>query len=205
VVEAAQIQAPAARPPLPVGARERNSTGWLGLLCLIATEASLFGYLLFSYFFFAVQRGRTWLPDPHPSMSLSGPDTGVLLASSVAVWWAERGVRQGRRGRQMFGLAAAIVLGLIFLVVQAFEWKAKSFSLSSGAYGSLFFVITGFHMAHVVVGVLVLSVLLLWSGLGLFNTRRYEPISIGGFYWHFVDVVWLAVFSTFYLTPYLMA
>ena len=114
-------------------------------------------------------------------------------------------MKQGRRGQLLFGLAAAIALGLIFLVVQAFEWKSKSYSLSSGAYGSLFFVITGFHMAHVVVGVIVLSVLLLWSSLGLFDTRRYEPISIGGFYWHFVDGVWLAVFSTFYLTPYVMA
>ena len=190
--------------PLPVAARGRNSVGWWGMLCLIATEASLFAYLLFSYFFIAVQRGSAWPAERHPSLALSGPNTVILLLSSLAVWWGEEGVKRGRRGQQLLGVGGAILLGLAFLVVQYFEWKAKTFSLSSGSYGSLYFTITGFHMAHVVAGLLILGAVWIWSALGYFNQRRHAPVSVSSVYWHFVDVVWLCVFATFYLTPYLM-
>lgn len=189
--------------PLPVGARGSNSIGWWGMLCLIATEACLFAYLLFSYAYIAVQRGPSWLPQAHPSLALAGPNTIVLLASSVAAWWGEKGVKEGRPGRQILGLAVAPALGAVFLVVQAFEWKSKHFTLTTSSYGSLFFVITGFHMAHVIVGVLILTLVLVWSLLGYFNPRRHAPITIAAVYWHFVDAVWLAVFTTFYITPYL--
>ena len=99
------------------------------------------------------------------------------------------------------GTAIAIALGVIFLIVQIFEWKGKTFTPQSGSYGSLFFTITGFHMAHVIVGVLVLCVVFAWSVAGFFNPRRYLPVTIASTYWHFVDVVWLAVFFTFYISP----
>jgi heme/copper-type cytochrome/quinol oxidase subunit 3 len=95
------------------------------------------------------------------------------------------------------------VLGLVFLAVQYFEWAEKPFGLASTSYSSLYFVITGFHMAHVVVGVAMLAMLTLWSAMGYFNRLRYAHIHIGALYWHFVDAVWLAVFFTFYVTPLL--
>jgi len=189
---------------LPVAAKETNSTGWWGVLCLIATEGSLFAYLLFSYYYIAVQRGAAWSPEPHPDMTLAAPNTVILLSSSVAAWWGEQGAKQGKRGRLLLGLGGAILLGGVFLVVQLFEWKQKTFSLSSGSYGSLFFTITGFHMMHVIVGVLLMTVVFAWSAMGLYSARRHEPVSNVITYWHFVDAVWLAVFSTFYLSPYLM-
>ncbi|HEY2749725.1 cytochrome c oxidase subunit 3 [Phenylobacterium sp.] len=189
---------------LPVGARGRDSVGWWGMLCLIATESCLFAYLLFSYFYIAIQRGPGWSPEPHPPMTLAGPNTLILLSSSVAAWWGEDGARRGRRGRHLGGLALTIVLGAVFLVVQVFEWKAKGFGPSAGSYASLYFTITGFHMAHVIVGLALLSVVLIWSAVGYFTPRRYEPVSISIVYWHFVDAIWLAVFSTFYLSPRLM-
>jgi len=190
--------------PLPIGAKGRNSVGWPGMLCLIATESALFAYLLFSYYYIAIQRGPAWLPEPHPSLALAGPNTIVLLASSVCVWWGEAGVKHGRRGQHLLGLGAAIVLGVAFLVVQGFEWKAKPFGLATSSYGSLFFTVTGFHMAHVIVGVCVLSTVFVWSVLGYFSPRHHARMTIASAYWHFVDVVWLAVFSTFYLSPYVM-
>jgi heme/copper-type cytochrome/quinol oxidase subunit 3 len=191
-------------PSLPVGALGRNSTGWLGMCCLIATEASLFAYLLFSYAYFVVRFGAGWLPTRHPSMWLAGPDTVVLLCSSVAVWWGERGARQGHRGQLLAGLGIAITLGVVFVAVQMFEWHTQPFSLTSSAYGSFYFTITGFHMAHVVVGVVILAVIFAWSAAGDYTRRRHEPVVIGSTYWHFVDVVWLVVFGTFYLAPYLL-
>jgi heme/copper-type cytochrome/quinol oxidase subunit 3 len=196
---------PAALAPLPIGARGRNSVGWAGMLCLIATESALFAYLLFSYFFIALQRGPAWLPETHPSLALAGPNTLVLLASSACVWWGEEGVKRARRGQHFLGLGAGIVLGVVFLVVQGFEWKTKAFGLGSSSYGSLFFTVTGFHMAHVIAGVLILATVLLWSVLGYFSPRHHARMTIASVYWHFVDVVWLFVFSTFYLSPYVLA
>jgi cytochrome c oxidase subunit 3 len=190
--------------PLPVGAKGRNSVGWWGMLCLIATEASLFAYLLFCYYFVALQRGAAWAPERHPSLKLALPNTIVLLASSVAVQWSEESAKKGRRGRQLVGLALGIGLGAVFLVIQGFEWRAKDYHLSSGSYGSLYFTITGFHMAHVVAGLGMLIAVWIWSALGYFNPRRHAPVSISSVYWHFVDAVWLAVFFTFYVTPYLL-
>lgn len=189
--------------PLPVGGIGHKSIGWWGMLCLIASEASIFAYLLFSYYFYAIQNDRSWMPVAHPSLKLALPNTVVLLLSSVAVWWGERGARRGRRSQHLLGLSIGIGLGVLFVVVQSFEWRNKTFSLSSGLYGSIYFVTTGFHMAHVVVGLLILSAILGWSMLEFFNSRRKTPLLIGAIYWHFVDAVWLTVFFTFYLTPYL--
>ena len=142
---------------LPVAALGRNSVGWWGMLCLIATEASLFAYLLFSYAYFGVRFGPSWLPERHPSLLLAAPNTVILLASSVVVWWSEAGAKAGRRDQHLPRLAGAIGLGAIFVVIQVFEWKAKTYGIASNAYGSFYFTITGFHMAHVVVGLIVLA------------------------------------------------
>jgi heme/copper-type cytochrome/quinol oxidase subunit 3 len=152
----------------------------------------------------AVQRGPAWSPEPHPDLTLAAPDTIILLASSVAVWWGEKGVKQGRRGQHIIGQSLAIVLGVLFVVIQAFEWKSKTFGLATDAYGSLYFTITGFHMAHVIVGVSMLIVVLIWSLIGYFSPRHHARVTIASIYWHFVDAVWLCVFFTFYLSPYLM-
>lgn len=178
-----------------------RASGWWGMVCLIMTEASLFAYLLFSYYYFAVQFGRRWLPETLPSFHLSGPNTILLILSSVAVWWGERGIRRGSRATLAIGLLAGIVLGAAFVGIQYLEWAGKPFGIASNSYGSLYFTITGFHMAHVVVGLVMLAVMLIWSLLGYFDPVRHAPITIGAAYWHFVDAVWLAVFFTFYVTP----
>lgn len=190
-------------PPLPTGSVSHRSAGWWAMLCGIITEAALFAYLLFSYYYFAIQpHAGAWPPEPM-GFALSLPNTVILLLSSVAVWWAERGTHEAARWKQLFGLLIAIGLGLVFVTVQLFEWKSRSFSVSSHPYGSLYFTITGFHMAHVVVGLMILLALLVWEALGYFGPHRDAPPSIGAIYWHFVDAVWLAVFFTFYVTPHL--
>jgi cytochrome c oxidase subunit 3 len=188
---------------LPVGNVKTHAVGWWGILAGIITEAALFAYLLFGYFYFTIQpHGEMW-PTEMPHFKLALPNTIILLVSSGAVWLGERGAHQGVRWKQATGLGVGFVLGVIFVVIQVFEWKSKSFSLNSGAYGSLFFTITGFHMAHVVLGLLMLFPLTIWSMLGYFGPRRSAPISIGAIYWHFVDAVWLVVFFSLYITPYL--
>ena len=194
----------ALQPRLPVGAIGRKSLGWWGVLTLIATEGSLFAYLLFCYLYYAVQLDRSWMPGPPPSLRLALPNTIILLLSSVAVWAGERGVIRGRRGLHLAGLALALLLGTVFVGVQLLEWHDKPYSFRSGHYASLYFTTTGFHMAHVVLGLVVLLVILIASCLRYYDTRRNAPVLIGSAYWHFVDVVWLFVFTVYYLTPRVM-
>lgn len=188
---------------LRLGSGSKGSSGWMGMMTLILTEGCLFAYLLFSYYYMALQSGRDWLPPELPSFRLSGPNTAILIVSSVAVWVGERGVKRDRRWLALLGLVVSFLLGCAFVGIQVKEWIDKPFVLSSTSYSSLFFTVTGFHMAHVVGGLLVVAALILWTALGLFDGRRHAAVSIGAIYWHFVDAVWLTVFFTFYVTPYL--
>lgn len=188
---------------LPIGSIGHESNGWWGMLLLIVTESFLFGYLLFSYYYFASHAEPGSFPAEQPSFRLSGPNTVILIVSSIAVWWGEHSGKRGSRGGLLAGLSVGFVLGAIFVAIQVIEWMEKPFTIASHAYGSSFFTTTGFHMAHVVGGLVVLLALIVWSALGYFDRERMAPISIGSIYWHFVDVVWLAVFFTFYVTPYL--
>jgi heme/copper-type cytochrome/quinol oxidase subunit 3 len=189
--------------PLPVGAIDTRSNGWWAMLWLIATEAALFAFLLFAYYYIAVQPHEpgTFPLGGIPSVKLSAPDTIILILSSVAVGFAQHGIMRGKQGRLVAGVFIGFVLGIVFVAIQCLEWSEKSFVLSANPYSSLFFTVTGFHMAHVIVGVLALGVLFVWSAMGYFNGRRYAHVHIVAIYWHFVDVVWLAIFFTFYITP----
>jgi heme/copper-type cytochrome/quinol oxidase subunit 3 len=188
---------------LPIGSIGRRSSGWFGVWMLVATEAALFAYLLFAYFYLALQTHRPWPTGGLPSLGLSAGNTLILLSSSVAAWWGERGLRRGAKRQLTLGMSAAFVLGGTFAGVQLLEWHSKSFTFNSDLYGSLFFTITGFHLAHVVVGLAVLAALAVWSALGYFDATRRDTVAIGALYWHFVDAVWLFVFATLYVTPYL--
>jgi cytochrome c oxidase subunit III len=190
---------------LPVGAMDTRASGWWAMIFTVFTEASLFVYLLFSYYYLAVQpHAPGAFPEGGPPpLLIAAINTAILLTSSVAVGWAQLSIEHNKKWRLAAGLGIGALLGMIFLVIQCFEWADRPFGISSTPYSSLYFVITGFHMAHVVVGVAMLLALTLWSGLGYFNSRRFAHIHIGALYWHFVDAVWIAVFFTFYITPLL--
>ncbi|MEX6506763.1 heme-copper oxidase subunit III [Jiella sp. M17.18] len=188
---------------LQVGSIGRHANGWWGMIMLIITEAFLFFYLLFSYYYFALQSTGTFFPADNPSFRYSGPETGVVILASLAVFFGERGGRKGSRLQLVLGLLAGLLLGCGFVALQAFEWLDKPYTLASNSYGSSFFTVTGFHLAHVVVGLLMLLPLTLWSALGYFDRQRVVPVTIVMMYWFFVDVVWLMIFFTFYVTPYL--
>jgi len=189
--------------PLPVGSEGKRSGGWWGILALIVTEGSLFGYLLFTYFYLASQTEQHWPPEGLPTLVMPGVNTLILLASSVFVWASERCIKHRHLRWSLALMALAFILGVCFVVIQLNEWSKKTYDMTSNLYGSLYFTITGFHMLHVIVGLIILLILLLWIALGYFDDRRYAAVTIGGLYWHFVDVVWLFVFTTLYLSPYL--
>lgn len=189
---------------LPVGSAGKLSSGWWGMKALIATEASLFAYLIFSYFYMVSQTPQHWPPEGNPKIVIGALNTAVLLLSSVFVWWCERLVRQRRTRLAVGSMAVGILLGVVFVGIQMKEWHDHPYGIASNLYGSLYFTITGFHVAHVLVGLITLSLLLIWTALGYFDEKRSAALKIGGLYWHFVDVVWLFIFFTLYVTPFFL-
>jgi heme/copper-type cytochrome/quinol oxidase subunit 3 len=188
---------------LPVGPVGRRGVGYWGVATLVASEAALFSYLLFAYYYTGATAQSGWLPENRPDLRLALPNTILLLASSFVAWFGERGVLNQRRGQALVGFGGAFLMGALFVLVQWFEWKAKAFSIGTSSYASLYFVTTGFHIAHVLVGLLALVALFVWTALDYFSPRRRLTVSAGVLYWHFVDIVWVFVFTTYYVTPYL--
>src|SRR4051812_29777805 len=116
---------------LPLEGRGQRSSAWWGMLCLIATEAILFVYLIFSYAYLGAQSTGAWPPTGNPSLLLAGPDTIVLLTSSFVLEWGLRAFAHRRsKGFLQAALATTIIMGAIFVVVQGFEWHNKPFKLS---------------------------------------------------------------------------
>jgi heme/copper-type cytochrome/quinol oxidase subunit 3 len=188
---------------LPIGPIGRHGIGYWGVGMLVASEAALFAYLLFAYYYTGATAQHGWVLESRPSLKLALPNTILLLASSLVAWIGERGILDRQRNKALLGFGLAFIMGSVFAVVQGYEWLSKPFSIGTSSYASLYFVTTGFHMAHVILGLGVLAALFLWTALDYFSPRRRLTISAGVIYWHFVDVVWLFVFSTYYLTPYL--
>jgi cytochrome c oxidase subunit 3 len=187
--------------PLPVRGTRWASTAWWGMAFLILTEGSLFAYLFFSYFYLASQSTGPWPPSGPPDLLYASINTVLLLSSSAAAWWGERGIDRGSARRLSVGLVLTIVLGVVFMTIQGHEWANRPFAFSTNSYSSLYFVITGFHGAHVIVGLLMLCALLGWNLMGRFQSGWHLQVSVGIVYWHFVDLVWLAVYAALYLSP----
>ena len=194
------------RARLPIGSPGERSGGWWGCLTLVATEAALFGYLIFSYLYLASQTTQRWPPEGMPKLGLGGANT-VHSACRAACSCGRASVSCGAASAAWACRCSliAIVLGVIFVAIQLKEWHDHPYGLTTHLYGSLYFTITGFHMMHVLVGLVVLAFLLLWTALGYFDRGASAALTIGGLYWHFVDVVWLFIFATLYLSPYVLA
>ncbi len=193
---------------LPETATGPRSFGWWGMVWLIATEATLFAILLASYFYLRFRHGVEWPPDHlhPPKLELPLIMTAILWSSSFPVHLAEKGIEKGNQRRLKGGLLAGFVLGAIFLFITiAIEWPETlhEFTPRTNAYGSMFFTITGFHASHVVVGLSVSLFTQFRAWKGAFDERRHVSVQNFAMYWHFVDIVWLFVLLSVYLSPHL--
>ncbi len=177
-------------------------SGWYGVWLVVLTEGSLFAYLLFSYYFSLLQASEKWPPGGPPPLAQASVSTIILIASSVILFWAQRSISQGETKRLILGLALTFVLGAIFVVAQSYDWLQKSTMISASAYGSYYVLISGLDIAHAIAGLFILAALLFWSLAGRFDDRRNAGVSIGAIYWNFTVIVWLFVFASFYLLPY---
>jgi cytochrome c oxidase subunit III len=182
--------------------------GWYGMVFFIASEAVFFANLIASYLYLRIRAGDVW-PTPvgapyHVELNkvLVGINTVILLSSSFPMHYAGRAIVRGSKRGLSIGLGLTILLGATFLSIQFYEYTHSTFGPGSGAFGSSFFTLTGFHGAHVTAGVLFLTVCFIRSLRGDFTAKRHFAVQAAEMYWHFVDVVWIFLFTILYLlTP----
>jgi cytochrome c oxidase subunit III len=181
------------------------SRGMAGMALFIGSEIMLFGGLFAAYFFVRNQ-ADTWPPESieHTvAKDLGAVLTAILISSSVAAHIGILGLQKSNQTLFKLGLGVAIVLGTIFIGGQIYEWFqlwGEGLNATSSAYGSTFFIITGFHGAHVIAGLAMLIAVFVRAFWGDFTAHRHLFAESSILYWHFVDVIWVFVFSILYLS-----
>ena len=175
----------------------------LGMLLFIASETMLFGSFFTVYFFVRVANPdapSTWPPPPyHFPVFVAGVNTAILVTSSFTMHWALQSIKRGNRAGLQAGLLLTFLMGLVFLLTQAREYSRVGFAPHDGAFGTIFYSLTGLHGAHVFVGLSILLFMTIRAFRGHFSPEHHHGVEIGGIYWHFVDVMWIVVYSTVYL------
>ncbi len=190
---------------LPLRAGSWQATSNWGMLVFILTEATLFAAMISAYFYLRFNNSQWPLGGiDAPELLLPAIMTVILIASSIFMAIAESGVRGGSQGRLRFGMAVAWILSAAFLVLQAYEYSHETFGPATNAYGSAFFTITGLHGSHVFVALLIGAFVQVRAWLGHFDAKHFVAVQNTALYWHFVDVVWLFVFTCLYLYPHLL-
>ena len=179
------------------------SSSLLGMVLFIASEVMFFGGLFGAYF--TIRSAATqWPPPdtPHLSAPYAAILTTILVTSSVTMQFGVLAIRKNNQRRLLLWLAVSLLLGATFLCMQALEYAnliEEGLTLSSGVFGSTFYTLTGFHGAHVAGGAAFILIVLLRARSGQFTARYHDTVEMASYYWHFVDVVWLGLFSTIYL------
>ena len=175
------------------------SRGRVGMLSLIIGESAIFTIFVVAYIYYI---GRS-VTGPTPQM-LDVPifNTVCLLSSSLTIWLAEHAIERGKI--RLFGAwwALTITLGAIFLIGTAVEWNkliTNGLTIRTNLFGTTFYSLVGLHATHVIVGLIGLSLIMLFTLLGRIEQRHAERIQVFSLYWHFVDAVWVVVFTVVYL------
>ncbi|MDE0044371.1 MAG: cytochrome c oxidase subunit 3 [bacterium] len=197
VVSEAQVEK-AHTPVVQIGLR-------YGMALFIASEVMFFLAWFWAYFnaalFPTIQMGGIWPPEntlTFDPWDLPFINTLVLLTSGTTVTWAHHALREGKRDQLIAGLWVTVVLGITFTAFQIVEYAEAPFSFSGGIYGSTFFMATGFHGFHVIVGTIFLAVCLVRACKGHFTPQQHFGFEAAAWYWHFVDVIWLFLFCSIY-------
>ena len=180
----------------------------LGMLLFITSEVMFFGGLFAAYF--SIRANTLQWPPINPETSepfhlailpFVGPATILLILSSVTCQFAVWAIRRDDRVGFLRNMTVTVVLGIVFLAMQVTDYAilgGEGLTLSSGTYGTTYYTLTGFHGAHVFGGVIMLGVVLYRGMSGQFSSRHHDAVEAASLYWHFVDVVWIILFSVLY-------
>jgi heme/copper-type cytochrome/quinol oxidase subunit 3 len=207
----AAIPAPAPDHSVAVGHVEEPTTTGLNhrkllMWAFLGSDCLLFGSLISTYM---IYRGKSVTPPINPRDVFNIPYTSVsafvLLMSSLAMVLALAAIQRGDVHRMRVWLVATACLGMVFLGGQFYEFTnfatVKGLTIGGNVFGTTFFVLTGFHGTHVTVGVIWLLSVVAASYQGRIKQQNSLDVEIAGLYWHFVDIVWIAIFTLVYLVP----
>jgi cytochrome c oxidase subunit 3 len=179
------------------------SPALLGMVLFIASEVMFFGGLFGAYF--TLRSAAPEWPPPgsvHLDWVYAGVITVILVSSSFTMQFGVWAVRKGNNRALVGWLVVTLVLGATFLAGQGYEYSQlihEGMTLRSGVFGSTFYTLTGFHGAHVTGGAIFIFIVLLRARSGQFTPARHDSVEMASYYWHFVDVVWIGLYSTIYL------
>jgi len=170
------------------------------MLLFIISEIMVFGAFFTAYFFIRVVYEADW-PAAGTELPklIAGVNTAILLSSSVTVHWALESAKKGNRLGLQAGITTTFLLGLTFLFIQVNEYVHIGFAPQDHAQGSIFYGLTGLHGAHVFIGLLLLGFATIRAFRGHFTREDHRGVEIPGIYWHFVDVMWVLVYTTVYI------
>jgi cytochrome c oxidase subunit III len=172
----------------------------LGMLLFIISEVMVFGAFFTAYFFIRVVQGNEWPAEgTHLPVAIAGVNTAILVSSSLTMHWAQTSIKNGNRLGLRAGMVATFLLGFTFLFIQVNEYVHIGFAPHDHAQGSVFYGLTGLHGAHVAVGLTLLGMVTVRAFRGHFTPEHHRGVEVPGIYWHFVDVMWIIVYTTIYV------
>jgi cytochrome c oxidase subunit 3 len=199
-MEAASVAAEHHHGPPEAHHSSRVEPQLLGMMLFIISEVMVFGAFFTAYFFIRVVNGVHWPAEGTELPKLvAGVNTCILVSSSFTVHWALVSARRGNRFGLQAGMLTTFLLGATFLFVQINEYVHIGFAPHDTAQASVFYGLTGLHGAHVFIGLTLLAMVTIRSFRGHFTPEQHRGVEVPGIYWHFVDVMWIIVFTTVYI------
>jgi cytochrome c oxidase subunit III len=199
-MEAASVSAEHHHGPPEAHHSSRVEPQLLGMLLFIISEVMVFGAFFTAYFFIRVVNGDQWPAEGTELPKLVAfVNTCILVSSSFTIHWALVCARRGNRFGLQAGMLTTFLLGATFLFIQINEYVHIGFAPQDSAQASVFYGLTGLHGAHVFIGLTLLAFVTIRSFRGHFTPEQHRGVEVPGIYWHFVDVMWIIVFTTVYI------
>jgi cytochrome c oxidase subunit 3 len=186
--------------PPPANKSSRVEPPLLGMLLFIISEVMVFGAFFTAYFFIRIANGDPWpahgttLP-----VGVAGMNTAILISSSFTIHWAEQAIKKGNHFGLKAGMLTTFLLGCSFLFIQINEYANIGFAPQDAAQQTIFYSLTGLHGAHVFIGLLLLLFVTIRAFRGHYSPEEHRGVEVPGIYWHFVDIMWIVVYTTVYV------
>jgi cytochrome c oxidase subunit 3 len=192
---------------VPLNVQELEETwqlpnkGRVGMICLIIGECAIFAMFVLAYVFYI---GKSqWGPQPKDVLEVPIVNSVCLLSSSITIWLSEKAVEHGQIKKFCAWLGLTIALGSIFLAGTGYEWYKliahDGLTIQTNLFGTTFYSLVGLHASHVIIGLIMLITLWIFGMTGHISSKHSERIQTLALYWHFVDAVWVVVFTVVYV------